>query len=106
MSAFNDEQNNNYQIGDKCICKKCPPRSANADCADCPGPKLFCLNKSFPKQALVFTCLRDNSFENTAGKGAISPFPTVFSTLLEKFLPFSSTLKLLSASKICRLGKG
>ena len=44
---------------------------------------------------------------------AISPFPTVFSTCLENFLPFSLHLKLLSAnsfsleeSKICRLGKG
>ena len=42
-----------------------------------------------------------------------SLFPTVFSMLLENFLPFSSNLKLLSAisfileeSKICRLGKG
>ena len=44
---------------------------------------------------------------------AISPFPAVFSTDLENFLPFLSILKLLSAnpfslveSKICRLGKG
>ena len=44
---------------------------------------------------------------------AISPFPTVFSTRLESFLPFSSNLKLSSAnsfiweeSKMCRLGKG
>ena len=44
---------------------------------------------------------------------AISPFPTVFSTLLETFLPFSLNSKLLSAnpfifeeSKICHLGKG
>ena len=41
---------------------------------------------------------------------AISPFPTVFSTRLDNFLPFSSNLKLSSAnsfsleeSKICRL---
>ena len=41
---------------------------------------------------------------------AISPFPTVFSTGLDNFLPFSSNLKLSSAksfnseeSKICRL---
>ena len=52
------------------------------------------------------------------GKGEIarneqfSPFPTVFSTLLENFSPFSSNLKLLSANsfslgqlKICCLGK-
>ena len=44
---------------------------------------------------------------------AISPFPTVFSTHLENFLPFSSNLKLSSAnsfsleeSKLHRLGKG
>ena len=44
---------------------------------------------------------------------AISPFPTMFSILLENFPPFSSTSKLLSAnsfnleeSKICCLGKG
>ena len=40
-------------------------------------------------------------------------FPTAFSTSLEKFLPFSSNLKLFSAnsssleeSKVCHLGKG
>ena len=44
--------------------------------------------------------------------GEISPVSTVFSTILENFVPFSSTLKLLSASsfsleesKICPLGK-
>ena len=44
---------------------------------------------------------------------AISPFHTLFSTLLENFTPFSSNLKLSSAnsfsleeSKICRFGKG
>ena len=43
---------------------------------------------------------------------AISPFHTLFSTVLENFLPFSSNLKLSSAnsisleeSKICHLGK-
>ena len=43
----------------------------------------------------------------------ISPFPTVFSTRLDNFLPFSSNLKLSSAncfsleeSKICRSEKG
>ena len=42
----------------------------------------------------------------------ISPFPTVFSTCFENFLPFSLNLKLSSAnsfsleeSKICHLGK-
>ena len=45
-------------------------------------------------------------------QGAISPFSTVFSTLLKNFLPLSPNLKLSSAnsfrleeSKICRLGK-
>ena len=62
--------------------------------------------------------LHFNSFENTGGKGEIarnkpSPFPTVFSTVVENFLPFLSNLKLSSAnpfsleeSKICRLEKG
>ena len=43
-------------------------------------------------------------------KWAISPFPTVFSTCLDNFLPFSSSLKLWPANsfsleecKICRL---
>ena len=43
----------------------------------------------------------------------ISPFPTVFSTLLQNFQPSTSKLRLSSAnsfnleeSKICRLGKG
>ena len=52
------------------------------------------------------------------GKGKIARyeqflfFPTVFSTRLKNFLPFSSSLKLSSANsfsldqfKICRLGK-
>ena len=73
----------------------------------------------FPKQALVFTCLQYKSFEKRCGKRrncswwAISPFPTVFSTRLDNFLPFSSNLELLPAnsfslegSNICRLGKG
>ena len=43
------------------------------------------------------------SFENAVGKEeialkeAISPFPTVFSTGFENFLPFSSNVKLSSA---------
>ena len=36
--------------------------------------------------------------ENTVGKGAISPFPTVFSTHLNNFLPLSSKLELSSAN--------
>ena len=56
------------------------------------------------------------AFENTVGKGeiarkrAISPFPTVFSSRLDNFLPLSSNLIKSSAnsfsleeSKICRL---
>ena len=42
-----------------------------------------------------------------------SPFPTLFTTDLESFLPLSLRFKLLSANsssldqaKICRLGKG
>ena len=50
---------------------------------------------------------------NSFSYSAVSPFPTVFSTHLESFLPFSSNLKLSSAnsfsmeeSKILCLGKG
>ena len=63
--------------------------------------------------------LSKKPFENIVRKGenagnqAISPFPTVFSTRLDNFLPFSSNLKLLSANsfileepKICRLVMG
>ena len=43
---------------------------------------------------LVFTCLQYNYFENTVEKGeiarAMSPVSTVFSTLLENFLPILS----------------
>ena len=45
-------------------------------------------NQPFAKQALIFTCLQYKSFKYAVGKGeiarkrAISPFPTVFSTLL------------------------
>ena len=73
----------------------------------------------FPKQALVFTCLQCNSFENTVGKGEIArneqflPFPTVFSIHIENSMLLSLDLKWLSASflsleesKMYRLGKG
>ena len=66
-----------------------------------------------------FMCLQCKTFENTVGKGEIarneqiSPFPTLFSTCLKNFLPFSSDLKLSSAnsfsleeSKILSFGKG
>ena len=36
--------------------------------------KEFNLIKSFPKQALVFTCLQYKSFENTVGKGEIARY--------------------------------
>ena len=51
-------------------------------------------------------CLQYKSFESTVGKGQIarneqfSPFPIVFSTCLENFLPFSSNLKLSSANSL------
>ena len=53
------------------------------------------LHQLFPKQALVFMCLQNKSFESTAGKGEIACydqfllFLTVFPTLLENFLSFS-----------------
>ena len=66
-----------------------------------------------------FDALGNKPFENTVGKGEIARyeqfilFPTVFSTRLDNFLPFSSNLKLSSAnslsledSKICRLVMG
>ena len=67
----------------------------------------------------LFMCLQYmyKSFENTVGKGEITCneeclLSPVFSTLLAKFFPFSSNLKLLSSnsfnleeSKICCLVK-
>ena len=83
------------------------------------GDIIINFNQPFPKRALVFTCLQYKYFENTAGKGENACieqfllFPQCFSTRLKTFLPFSSTLKLLSAkslsleeSNICHLGKG
>ena len=60
---------------------------------------------TFPKQALVFTCLLYKPFENTVGKGEIARYAQfllfpVFSTCLEIFLPFSSNLKLSSADAL------
>ena len=83
----------------------------------------WCCPKPFPKQALVFTCLQDKSFENSVGKhvgkGEIARneqfplFPLRFLPFLEKFLPLSINSKYLSTnsfgleeSKICGLGKG
>ena len=48
-------------------------------------------------QALVFTCLQYNSFENNVEKEKFLLFP-VFFTLLENFLPFPPNLKLSSAN--------
>ena len=57
-----------------------------------------------PREAVVFTCLQDKSFENTVGKGEIARneqfllFPQWFSTLLENLLPFSFNLELSFAN--------
>ena len=71
------------------------------------------LYKPIPTQRHLLTPLGNKPFENTVGKGAISPFSTVFSTRSDTFLPFSSNLKLSSAnsfsleeSEICRLVMG
>ena len=58
--------------------------------------------KPFPKQALVFICLQYKSLKTLweKEKRAISPFPTLFSTLLNDFLPFSLTLELSSAKSL------
>ena len=58
------------------------------------------MNFTLPKYALVFTCLIFKSFENTARKGEIArneqiSFATVFSTVVENILPFSSNLKIV-----------
>ena len=79
---------------------------------------MFMLNP-LPKQAMVFYVSAVQVFLKLCGKRrncsirAISPFPAVFSTHMENFLPFSSNLKLLSAnsfdtdaSKICCSEKG
>ena len=55
------------------------------------------INLSFPKQAMVFTCLQHESFENTHNKQFLL-FPTVFYTRLENFLPLSSNSRLSSAT--------
>ena len=34
--------------------------------------RVFLIGQPFPKQALVFTCLHLESFENTVGKGEIA----------------------------------
>ena len=53
--------------------------------------------KAFPKQALFFTCLLKTLWKRRhCLKQAMSHFSTVFSTILENFLRFSSNLKSLS----------
>ena len=87
--------------------------------------KLCHLIKSqpFPKKALVFTCLREKSFENTVGKGEIARneqfllFPQCYLTFKRAFSRFyqvsNCRLQPLpnggggggEESKICHLGK-
>ena len=58
----------------------------------------------FGKKVNMFTCLQQNCFENTVGKAEINLneqfllFPTVFATLMENSLPFSTNLKMSSAT--------
>ena len=62
------------------------------------------MSKSFPKQALVFTCLQYKSFENTVGNGEIARneqillFPQSFPQFLANYVTFSLNLKFLSAN--------
>ena len=62
------------------------------------------LHLTLPRQALVCTCLQYKSFENNVGKEEIARneqfllFPQCFLTHSERFLPFSSNLKLSSAN--------
>ena len=80
-----------------------------------------CTSKSFnpfPKQGLVLRVCSISLLKTLWEKEKllitrISPFPTMFSTHFENFLPFSSNLKLsspnffsLEASEICHLGNG
>ena len=72
---------------------------------------LFTLSQTSP--GLVQVCWKHCGKRRNCSSQAISPFPPVFSTRLESFLPFSRNVKLSSAnslsfeeSKICRLGKG
>ena len=59
---------------------------------------------TFPKQALVFTCLEYKSFENTAGKGEIACnkqfllFPPCFLLIWITFCHFHYNLQLSSAN--------
>ena len=72
----------------------------------------------FPNKPWFLHVCSTSRLKKTVGKGETAhneqflPFPTVFSTRLEDFVPFSSNLKWLSANsfslkefKICRLEK-
>ena len=97
--------------------------SKDYDYVGCSSLSLIPMNSylvnPFPNRPWFLHVCSTSLLENTVGKGEIAHnerfllFPTMFSTLSEKFLPFSSNLKLSSAnsfnleeSKICRLGKG
>ena len=66
-------------------------------------------SKPFPKQAFVFMCLQDRSFENNVEKGEIAHneqfllFPQCFLPFFENFPLFSPNLKLSTANN-CRSG--
>ena len=80
---------------------------------------LLCI-EPFPKQALVFTCLQNMSFENNVGKGEIARyeqfllFPQSFLPIWKTFCHIRQTQSCrlqtlffrLKESKICCLGKG
>ena len=51
-------------------------------------PKEFIAPLTLSQTSPGFYMSAGKSFENTAGKGEISPFPTLFSTHLEDILPF------------------
>ena len=53
---------------------------------------------TIPTQWHLMMPLGNKPFENTVGKEEIAPLPTVFSTCLDNFHPFSSNLKLSSAN--------
>ena len=57
---------------------------------------------SFPKQALVFTCLQYKSFENTVGKAEIARNEQ-FLLFLQCFLPFQRYLHHFLQIQDCRL---
>ena len=83
-----------------------------------PFSSLFYTVNPFPnKPCFLHVCsislLKHRGKIKNCSYRAISPFPTVFSTILDNFLPFSLNMKLSTAnyfsleeSTICRLGKG